>query len=399
MTPNLIGSGSGTGIFNLTIKKMRNCGLSAIKMMEQEAARIKGSVSLAQGIPSFGSHPLIRERVIGAINEGLVDKYSPVAGLHELRDLVARELGGEYSPETEIVVVGGAVEALSATITALFKRGDELIVLTPSYPYYSRICETVGVGFVPVELGENWSLPMDRLKAAITSRTKGIVICNPNNPTGTILTKEELLSIGDLAVENDLIVISDDVYEELTYDGEPVFNLRHDKRLRERLIRIVSLSKSFALSGWRIGFLHGPEGLVKSILRIHDNMMNCAPVVSQYAAVGAIENRNEIIPGYVLEYRKRREIMERHLRLMGDTIDFTRPSGAYFFFPRIRGVNDSERFCLEMLHETGLAAVPGSEFGPGGEGHVRLCFGRSEEDIEEGMSRMGKYLVKSKDRL
>ncbi len=370
---------------------------SAIKRMEERASKIKGAVSLAQGIPSFTSHPLIRERVIRAIESGLVDKYSPVAGIHELRDLIAGELDGDYSPETEILIVGGAVEALAATIISLFKRGDELIVLTPSYPYYSRICEMAGVELVSVELNKDWSLPMDRLKAAVNPKTKGIIICNPNNPTGTILTKEELFSIGDLAVNKDLIIISDDVYEDLTYDDEPIFNLRHDKRLRDKLVRIVSLSKSFALSGWRIGFLHGSEGLVKSILRIHDNIMNCAPVVSQYAAIGAIENREKIIPGYISEYQKRREIMERYLRLMGDAVDFTRPSGAYFFFPRIKGIENSERFCLEMLREVGLAAVPGSEFGLGGEGHIRLCFGRSKEDIEEGMSRMGRYLDRTLD--
>lgn len=366
-------------------------------MMEQEASKIKGSVSLAQGIPSFSSHPLIRERVIKAIEIGAVDKYSSVAGLSELRELIGGELNGQYSPETEIMVTGGAVEAIAATVTALFDRGDELIVPTPTYPYYSRICDMTGVRFVPVELGDEWSLCPRRIEDAITSKTRGILICNPNNPTGTILSEKELIAIGDLARKNDLIIISDDVYEDFFYDGEKVFSLRHEQELKDRFIRVVSLSKSFALSGWRIGFLHGPESLVSKILRVHDNIINCAPVVSQYAAMGAIENRDEIVPDYLLRYRARRDLMEDHLRGMGDMVDFVRPAGAYYFFPRIKGVDDSAGLCFDMLRKVGLATVPGCEFGPGGEGHVRLCFGRSEEDIEDGMARMKRYLLETLD--
>jgi len=371
-----------------------NGKLSAIKIMEQEAGKIKGSVSLAQGIPSFPSHPLIRERVIKAIESGAVDKYSPVAGLLELRELIGKELDNRYSPETEIIVTGGAVEAISATVIALFNKGDELIVPTPTYPYYSRICDMTGVRFVPVELSDGWSLSPERIEAVITPKSKGILICNPNNPTGTILSEKELIAISNLARKKDLIIISDDVYEDFFYDEEIIFNLRHKQELKDILIRVVSLSKSFALSGWRIGFLHGPESLIDKIIRIHDNLINCAPVVSQYAALEAIKNKDKIMPDYLLQYRARRCLMENHLRGMGDMIDFVRPAGAYYFFPRIRGMDDSVVFCLDMLREVGLAAVPGREFGPGGEGHVRLCFGRSEEEIEDGMVRMKKYLLK-----
>ncbi len=368
--------------------------------MEERASKIKGAISLAQGIPSFTSHPLIRERVIRAIESGLVDKYSSVAGLPELRELISKNLDGHYSAENEIMVTGGAVEALSSTISALFEKGDELIVLTPAYPYYSRICQMTGVKFIPVKLDEKrgWSIPFNDIISAITSDTKGIVICNPNNPTGTVLSKEDLIEIGELSLKNDLIIILDDVYEDISFKGS-IFNLYSEISLKERLIRIVSLSKSFALSGWRIGYLHGPQLLLEKILRIHDNLINCAPVVSQYAALGALENKNEIVPAYLKTYIKRRDIMENHLKEMKEFLDFHQPSGAYYYFPRIKGMDDSEKFCIDMLDKVGLAIVPGAEFGPGGENHVRICFGRSEQDIDEGMARMKRYFNETKRSL
>ncbi len=383
--------GNKDGDFYLN-KKM-NYNLSSIKRIEERAGEIKGSVSLAQGIPSFPSHPLVRKKVIEAINNGKVDRYSSVAGIPELRSIIRDKLGGKYSLENEIIIVGGAMEGLSATINALFKEKDEIIVFTPAYPYYFRICEMAGIKAISVKLDESrgWSVSTELVEKAINKNTKGIIICNPNNPTGSILSKKELLKIGRLARDRNLIIISDDVYEKISFSENPVFGIHGKDEMKERVVRIVSLSKSFALSGWRIGFLHGPKSLIGKIIRVHDNLINCAPVVSQYAALAALEKEDDILPYYLKEYRKRRAIMEEHLLEMEDFLEFTRPSGTYFFFPRIKGASNSEKICLDMLERVGLAVVPGEEFGPGGEGHIRLCFGKSEEEIREGMSRMKRY--------
>lgn len=370
--------------------------LSAIKRIENRAKQIPGAISLAQGIPSFSSHPIIQDFVIKAIKDNKIDKYSSVSGLLELRQLFAQKLIQKemfYDPDTEIIVTAGAIEGLSATLLALVKPGEEIITLTPAYPYYSRIISMARAKPISCPLSEKngWKLDIDVLKKKLTKRTKVIIICSPNNPTGTILSKKDLITLAILAQRHKFLLILDDIYENFYYGEEPLFNLCTQKHFKKQIIRIVSLSKDFALSGWRIGLLHGDKEYINNIIPIHDNLINCAPVVSQYAALAAIRNENKIIPNYITEYKKRRQIMGEYLEQCKDFLSFIWPEGAYYFFPKIHDVRDTESFCFDMLEKAKVATVPGDEFGLGGQGHIRLCFGKQEEDIKEGMRRLINY--------
>ncbi len=383
------------GDFLFNFKNM-NRKISAIKRIEEMAGKLDGVISLAQGIPSFPSHEIIRREVIKAVERNLVDKYSPVAGLPELRSLVSERIlkrGMRYSWEKEIIITAGAIEALSASIFALLKEGEEIIVFTPTYSYYSRIGKIRGLKIVSVPLDEEngWDISIESFNNSINEKTRGVVICNPNNPTGSVMGRDRLMQIAEIAERNNMLIFLDDVYEDLYYEEGELFNLCSLERFKERIIRIVSFSKSLALSGWRIGFLHGPERLIEEILYVHDVLVNCAPVISQYAAITGLRNE-AIISSYHKDYLKRRAIMEIYLIDLKEYLSFVRPIGSYYFFPRMKGVDNTEDFCMDMLKKTRVAMVPGSDFGQGGEGHIRICFGRSEDDIHEGMKRFGEYL-------
>lgn len=374
--------------------------LSAIKRIENRAKDIPGVISLAQGIPSFASHKIIQEGAIKAIRDNKVDKYSLTAGIPELRSLIGKKLLEKgmcsYDPDTEIIVTAGAIEALSATLIALVKPQDEVIVLTPTYPSYAKIIKMVGGKTISVPLNENggWKLNLEMLSKKITRLTRAIILCNPNNPTGSVLTQKELIAIGSLAQRNNFIIITDDVYEKFYFGLGPIFNLCSQKQFKKQTIRIVSFSKDLALSGWRIGFLHGDKKQIEKILPVHDNLVNCAPVISQYTAMIGLKNEDVIFSSYKAIYNKRRLLMGKLLKDCKDYLSFAWPQGAYYFFPKIHGIKNAEFLCFDMLEKAKVASVPGEEFGPGGEGHIRLCFGKSEGEITEGMRRLLLYFRK-----
>ena len=372
--------------------------LSAIKQMEELARNMPDVISLSQGIPSSPSDTVIRESVINAIRSNMVDKYSAVAGLPELRELISNKLkenGMIYRAEDEIIVTAGAMQALSATIFALTKPGDEIIILTPTYSYYRRIAELASLTIKNLVLQEHnkWKIDFDVLQKMITKRTKILVMCNPNNPTGSVLSKKEMIHIGMLAQTYGFTIISDDVYQSLYFGEGRLPSIAEDENLRKHIVRIVSLSKDYSLTGWRIGFLHADKSVVSKILEAHDLLINCAPVVSQYAGLVALKNSERITQESLRKFSEHRMLMGNYLETLRDHLDFQWPDGAYYFFPKIMGVTNSVKFCIDLLNNARLSTVPGSEFGEGGEGHIRLCFGKSKEEIIEGMDRLKNYLV------
>ena len=374
--------------------------LSAIKRIENRARGIPGVISLAQGVPSFAANPVIQKEVIEAIKNNKVDKYSPVTGLLELREVISEKLaqkGMYYNPQDEVIVTAGGIESLSATMLALVEGGDEVIILTPVFPNYERIIRMAKGKPVIVPLNEKkgWKLDFDLLKKKITSRTKAIIVCNPNNPTGSVLSQKELMTIGILAQRHKFFIILDDIYGNFYYGEKPLFNLCRQKQFRKQIIRIVSFSKDFALSGWRIGFIHADKENVAKILPIHDNLVICAPVVSQYAALSALKNEAAILSEYMNVYEKRRRLMGNYLEKVNTHIKFIWPEGAYYFFPKVIDVVTTEDLCFDMLEKVKVATVPGDDFGVGGKGHIRLCFGKTEEEIEEGMKRIESYFKKN----
>ncbi|MFP4539554.1 MAG: pyridoxal phosphate-dependent aminotransferase [Candidatus Paceibacterota bacterium] len=395
-------------MFNRT----KNVRLSVIKEVELEASKYPDAISLAQGIPDFDTPAFIKRRVERALKRGVVAKYSLSPGLPELRELIEESLEQEnmyFDWEKEILVTAGSIEGITATIMAITDPGDEVIIPEPTYTSYREVINLSGCQpvFVPLDEQNGWSFDVERYKDSITEKTKAIFYCNPNNPTGTIYTKRQLLELADLAEKYDLFLISDEVYKDFIYDRKDFFSLAEIPELRKRVIRIFSFSKAFAMTGWRVAYLHSDEDNVKEIIKVHDSLVTCAPVISQYAAMGALEIEEGKVDDFTREYNKRRKLICERLKRLDNVFTFVRPDSAYYIFPKIdpkisevmkrdgvssplndNGVVNSKKFSFWLLDKVQVATVPGSAFGPNGEGHIRMSFGRTVKDINDSFDRM-----------
>jgi len=398
--------------------RTKNLRLSIIKQIEQRASVYPDAISLAQGIPSFDTPECIKRRVENALKRGVVSKYSLSYGLPELRELIEQSLAREnmfYDWQKEIVVTAGSIEGITATILAITEPGDEIIIPEPTYTSYREVIVLAGCVpvFVPLNEEKGWAFEIEKYRSAITPKTKAIFYCNPNNPTGTIYSKEQLLDLAKLAEEHDLFLISDDVYKDFNFgdnSSEKIFSLAEVKSLRKRLIRLYSFSKVYAMTGWRVGYLHADEEIVKEIIKVHDCLVTCAPVISQYAAMGALEMGERDVVQFNSEYIKRLNLTMRRLDELKKYLSYVKPQGAYYAFPKINPENFSDKFliknergevmvnswefALDLLEKTQVAIVPGFAFGPNGEGHFRINFGRSEEDLNRAFDRIDKYFKK-----
>jgi aminotransferase len=376
------------------IKKLQ---LSVIKQMELRASHFPDVVSLAQGIPSFDTPGCIKRRVERALKRGVVARYSLSPGLPELRELIEADLSREemyYDWQNEIIVTAGSIEAITAAVLAITSPGDEIIIPEPTYTSYREVIYLAGCKPIYVSLDEsqNWSLNLEKLKQAITKKTKAILYCNPNNPTGTIYPKEQLQQMAELALAHDIFLISDEVYKDFIFDNTKYFTLAQESRLRKHVIRIYGFSKAYALTGWRIGYVHSDESVIKQLLKVHDSLVTCAPVISQYAAMGALEMGEADIKIFNQKYIKRRDLITERLDRLNHIFSYIKPNSAYYVFPKIlEERRKSWDFALELLEKIQVAVVPGLAFGPRGENHIRMSFGRSEKHINEAFDRMDEY--------
>lgn len=378
--------------------------LSVIKQIELEAAHVPGAVSLAQGIPSFDTPEPIKRRVIDAIERGVVARYSLTNGMSELREAIEDHLyqqGMSYDYDAEIIVTVGSIEGITATLLATVGEGDQVLIPTPSYVSYADAVRLAGAEpvFVPLSEDDGWSVSIPTFIAACTSKTRAIILCNPNNPTGTLFRKDQLLELADYASANDILLLLDEVYRDFLYDEDDrqaYFSLAMEPRYRKTVVRVFSFSKVFAMTGWRVGYLHTDRSLAQRILRIHDNLVTCAPVVSQYAALAALDMKPAEWVVYRDEYQARRDLMCQQLAALEPWLSFIRPNSAYFVFPKLRteklhGYTQSMDFALHLLREEKVAVVPGSAFGPTGEHHLRLSFGRDRDEIRTGLERLTQH--------
>jgi len=378
-------------------ERTRNLQLSIIKQMEIRAVKYPDVISLAQGIPSFDTPLGIKRRVEKALARGVVAKYSLVPGLPELRELIEISLAQEkmfYDWQKEIIVTAGSIEGITAAILAITSPGDEVILLDPTYTSYKEVVSLAGCQpiFVPLDESKNWGLNIEKLEKAITPKTRAILFCNPNNPTGTVLGKQQLLAIGELAKQHKFFILTDEVYKDFLYNDEPFFSLAQEPGLRQWVIRFFSFSKSYAMTGWRVGYLHSDEKNTAEILKVHDSLVTCAPVISQYAAMGALEMGESDREGFKQEYLKRRRLMCSRLDKLKNIFEYIKPSSSYFVFPSFKqDSGGSWDFALELLDKARVAVVPGIAFGSNGENHIRLSFGRSQLDIEKAFDRLDKY--------
>lgn len=374
--------------------------LSPIKAIELEAAQMPDVVSLAQGIPSFDTPARIKNYVKQKLDEGSCAKYSLSPGLPALRELISEHLraeGMQYDPESEIIVTCGSIEAIAASLLALVPPGSEVLVTSPTYTSYNNAIRLAGATprFVPLVEDLGFDLDPDLLARSFTRKTKAVLIAQPNNPTGTIFPRTTIQVLLQLAEQHGAIVISDEVYKEFVYAAEPVTSPAAFVAHRERTVRVCSFSKAYAMTGWRVGFVHCDRRLATRILRVHDALVTCAPVISQYAAMAALEHAETLVAPFREQFRARRERMIEQLDALPEIFDYQKPDAAYFVFPRVKDTvplaRDSRALAHALLHTARVAVVPGVAFGPTGEGHLRLCFARDLADIDLAFERMRRF--------
>ncbi|MBX7139126.1 MAG: aminotransferase class I/II-fold pyridoxal phosphate-dependent enzyme [Oligoflexia bacterium] len=374
--------------------------LSPIKAMELAASRVPGVISLAQGIPSFSTPEVIKQFVYERIAAGDCDKYSLTTGLSEFREEVALSLakdGLRADPDTEIIATAGAAEAMAATILAFTEPGDDVLLPSPSYASYRNAVAVArcNARFFTLDEDYNFDFKLEAVEAALTRNTRVLVYCSPNNPTGTLFSENKTRELLGLCQRHNLTVVIDEVYKDFYYSAVPHFTPAVIPEMRERIVRICSFSKAFAMTGWRIGFLHSSRENVERVLKFHDALVTCAPVVSQYAAIAALRYGDSAREEFRQEFQRRRDYLIGRLDKLSNVLDFQIPNATYFAFPRIKDTvplsRDSNRLAYDILEKAKLALVPGAAFGPSGESHLRISFGKEIQDIAAGMDRLSEY--------
>ena len=371
---------------------------SGIRRFFDIVATMKDVISLGIGEPDFVTPQPILEAGIGSLQAGETH-YTSNAGLLELRQGISEHLfrlyGVRYDPLDEIIATVGVSEALYLAMTALLDPGEEVIIPTPCFVSYQA--EVILAGGMPVEvpsrMEDNFQLDPERIEAAITGRTKAILIGYPNNPTGAVASRGVLSEVVRLAEKHDMIVVSDEIYDQLVYEVDHVcFPSLPGARARSLLLG--GFSKDYAMTGWRIGFAAGPAELIKGLLRIHQYTIMSAPTTAQAAALAALQSGGEPVEAMRAEYdRRRRLIVPAHNRLGLPTFE---PHGAFYAFPQINVTGmDDETFAQKLLAEEKVAVVPGSAFGAGGEGFVRCSYATAYEKIEEALQRMERFMQRN----
>ena len=367
-----------------------------IKQMERAAIDAhRNYVSLSQGIPSIFMDEHIVRDLIPILKSHTADRYTDPQGMESLRKKLSTYLKRtslSYVSD-EILITTGAMEAFNVIFHGLFNPGDELLIFSPTYISFFNSARIAGVKPREVPLqGKFWRPDLDMLKKNISTKTRGILLCHPNNPTGTVFTKKELQKIGKLAQQYNLFILVDEVYEDIYFGDKPLYHLASDIFLKEHIVTVKSFSKNFAMSGWRIGYLCASRKIIDLLLPIHDSFVNCAPAISQYAALSGLKHADKIIPPLKNFYARKRDLASKYLMRMSAVLTPNDPGGGYYFFPCIKNCNDSLTLAHDLLIKAGVAVVPGVSFGKGGEGHIRICFGRSDAAIKKGMEKLAIYL-------
>ena len=377
-------------------KRVLDIKVSAIKQMPMLARKYKNVVSLGQGIPSLPTPKYIRDQVIQALSsDNSIGKYSLQPGMTDLKQAVARvvekKCGRAVDAEKEIFISAGAMEALFTAIVSIVEQGDEVILFDPSYA--SHIEQVLFAGGTPVyvPLDKGWNIPFDKLEKSITKKTKAIIVCSPNNPTGKVFTENDLKAIVELANKNNIIVIADETYDFLVYDNLNYKSL--SSLTKNNLIACYSFSKEYAMTGWRLGYMYAEPEVIEQCLKVHDAAVIAAPTISQFAGLAALSEQNS---SEVIEIRQvlesRRNLMCERLDKLSDLFEYEKPMGAYYILARYKKTNlNSEEFTLKLLDEAQVITIPGSAFGPSGENHIRFSFGGTEQDINEAFDRIEKW--------
>ena len=384
-------------VLNRTVTSMKPSG---IRKFFDIAATMENVISLGVGEPDFQTPWPIRKAGIDSLEKGHT-KYTSNRGTAALREEIARYMQRKfqlaYDPESEILVTVGGSEAIDTCVRAVVSPGDEVIIPQPSYVCYEPITHLAGGVPVVIETKaeHDFKVTPEELKNAITDRTKLLILPYPCNPTGAIMERQDLEALAEILRGTDILVLSDEIYAELTFGEHPHISLASLPGMKERTITVNGFSKAFSMTGWRLGFACGPEPLLSQITKIHQFAIMCAPTTSQYAAIEALKNCEQDIAHMKKEYNMRRRLMVAGFNRIG--LSCREPKGAFYAFPSISSTGlTSDEFCEKLLYSKNVAVVPGTAFGSGGEGFIRASYCYSNEHIQEAIRRIEEFLKELK---
>lgn len=381
-------------------KRVQSIEPSPIRKIIDLAETRPDIIGLHAGEPDFPTPKHIVEAGSRALDDGYTH-YTHGAGLLQLREAISRKLleenGIEANPKTEITVTAGGFAAIFATIQATINPGDEVVVLQPSWPSYAGFVRLADGVPVPVSLrGPNFEPNPADVKERITDRTKMILVNSPNNPTGAVYSESSLLELAKLAKEHGLLILTDEVYEKIVFDGNKHVSIASQSEFRGSTITVNSFSKTYAMTGWRIGYVAANEAITNGIRKMHGYMASCAPASAQKAALEALSGSQDCISEMIDEYHRRRELIARGLNDI-DGFQYTPPKGTFYAFPNVSKLGlPSARIAEELLEQAKLACIPGSAFGEAGEGYLRLSFATSQPNIQEALARIKTWRVQYK---
>ena len=377
-------------------EKVCNIKFSGIRKFFDIAASVKDVISLSVGEPDFKTPFAIRKEAIRTLEKGRTN-YTSNAGLETLREAISDYLDltihTKYDPKHEIIITVGGSEAIDAAFRAILNPGDEVLVPEPSFVCYGPLVEMADGVSVPIETKaeNNFKLTAEQVLEKLTPKTKALVLPFPNNPTGAVMRRSDLEKIAEVIRDRNIIVISDEIYSELTYGNEKHVSIAEIEGMKERTIVINGFSKAFAMTGWRLGYAAGPEPIITQMLKIHQYGIMCSPTVSQYAAVTAMRDCREDVEYMVSEYDMRRRLIVNGFNEMGLTC--FEPEGAFYVFPCIKSTGlTSQEFCQRLIFEKKVAVVPGDAFGDCGEGFIRVSYAYSINHIMLALKRIKEFL-------
>jgi aminotransferase len=376
--------------------RVRQMKGSGIREFFDIAQKMEGAISLGVGEPDFVTPWSIREACIFSLEKGYTS-YTSNWGLLELRealsDSIYKETGVYYDPEGELLITTGVSEASDLALRAILNPGEEVILHEPSYVSYKPCTAFAGgtpVG-VPTSVEDEFKVRAEQIEEKITAHTKALILSYPNNPTGAIMSRKELEEIADVVNEHDLLVISDEVYDKLTYEGTHTCFAALNG-MKERTIVLNGFSKAYAMTGWRLGYAAGNKEIIEAMMKIHQYVMMCAPITAQMAAIEALRCEDEV-ERMVSEYNRRRRLMVNGLNTLG--MSCFKPKGAFYTFPSIKSTGlTSEEFAKQLLFDEKVVVIPGSVFGACGEGFVRCSYAVSQYELKEALERIGEFLGK-----
>lgn len=381
-------------------KKISDIQPSGIRRFFDIAQRVEGVISLSVGEPDFKTPWAARKEAINILEKGKT-AYTANAGLIELRKTVCNYLkdfiNTEYDPGSEVIITVGGSEAIDLAIRAMIEPGDEVLVPEPSFVCYSPITTMMGGTAVPIvtRVEDNFRLTAAALKEKITPRTKLLILPYPNNPTGAVMRREDLEAIAEVLRDTNIVVASDEIYAEMTYNGEKHVSIAQIDGMKERTLVINGFSKAYAMTGWRLGYVAGPQPIIKQMLKLHQYCIMSSPTVSQYAAIAAMEKCGSDVKHMVEEYDMRRRLVVKEFNDMG--LPCFEPEGAFYVFPCIKSTGmASMEFCEKLINEKKIAVVPGSAFGASGEGYVRVSYAYSIAHLTTSLDRIREFLEEHK---